>query len=127
VSASAPTYLYQYARVRPRALADTSGAPPAWGAVHSAEIEYAFGNLDVNPLYAWTDEDRRVSATMSGYFADFIKTGDPGGPGLPAWPRAAVDPGAIMRQVIDVDTRTVPFVEQPRYVAASPLLLGPRW
>ncbi|WP_287978603.1 carboxylesterase family protein [Sphingomonas sp.] len=120
----APTYLYHYAHVRPRALADTSGAPPAWGAVHSAEIEYALGNLDVNPLYGWTDADRRVSATMSGYFADFIKTGDPNGPGLPHWPAATADTAAITRQVIDVDTHSQPFVEQRRYVAATPLLLG---
>jgi len=118
----APTYLYNYERVRPRFLADP-GSRAAWGAVHSAEIEYALGNLDTNPIYAWTAADRQVSATMSGYWANFVATGDPNGAGLPVWPRAAADEAAIRRQIIDVDTRSAPFPEQRRYVAAEPLLV----
>ncbi|HEX5183742.1 MAG TPA: carboxylesterase family protein [Allosphingosinicella sp.] len=118
----APTYYYEFTRVRPRPIADTSNAPPPYGAVHSAEIEYALGNLDANPLYAWTDEDRKVSATMSGYFANFIRTGDPNGKGLPPWPRASLDAGRIRRQIIDVDTHSVAFPEQSRYVAGEALL-----
>jgi para-nitrobenzyl esterase len=94
----------------------------SWGAVHSSEIEYALGNLDTNPVYAWTDDDRKVSATMSAYWANFVKTGNPNGGGLPRWPKASLDAGKIQRQVIDVDTRTMPFPEQRRYVAAEPLL-----
>ena len=118
----APTFYYRYDRVRPRAVADTSGAPIPWGAVHSAEIEYALGNLDANPLYAWTDDDRAVSATMSGYFANFIKTGNPNGAGLPAWPVAPATGETFARQIIDIDTRSSPFPEQQRYLAAEPLL-----
>jgi para-nitrobenzyl esterase len=118
----APTYYYYYTRVRPRWVADTSGNPQPSGAVHSAEIEYALGNLDTNPRYAWTAEDRKVSATMSAYFANFIKTGNPNHKGLPVWPRASLDPSRIRRQVIGVDTHSVPFPEQRRYVAAEPLL-----
>ncbi len=118
----APTYYYHYTRVRPRFVTDMSGNPLPWGAVHSAEIEYALGNLDANPLYAWTDDDRKVSATMSGYFANFIKTGDPNGGGWPVWPKASRDPAEIRRQIIDVDSRSVPFPEQRRYVSADPLL-----
>ncbi|MBC9031155.1 carboxylesterase family protein [Sphingomonas sp. JC676] len=118
----APTYYYYYAHVRPRFVTDTSGNPLPWGAVHSAEIEYALGNLDANPLYAWTEGDRKVSATMSGYFANFIKTGDPNGGSLPLWSKASLDPANIWRQTIDVDTRSVPFPEQRRYISADPLL-----
>jgi para-nitrobenzyl esterase len=117
----APTYYYYYTHVRPRFLLDP-GSKPAWGAVHSAEIEYALGNLDTNPIYAWTDADRKVSATMSAYWANFIKTGNPNGAGLPVWPKASPDAGKIQRQVIDVDTRSMPFPEQRRYVAAEPLI-----
>ena len=118
----APTYYYYYTKVRPRFVSDTSGNPLPRGAVHSAEIEYALGNLDTNPLYRWTDADRRVSSTMSGYFANFIKTGNPNGQGLPEWPKASSNPTRIRRQVIDVKTHTTAFPEQRRYVAAEPLL-----
>ena len=118
----APTYYYYFARVRPRFVTDTLGNPPQWGAVHSAEIEYALGNLDANPLYVWTADDRTVSATMSGYFANFIKTGNPNGRGLPAWSKATADASRIRRQMIDVDSRSAPFPEQRRYEAAEPIL-----
>jgi para-nitrobenzyl esterase len=119
----APTYYYYYRRVRPAALNWKSS--PAYGAVHSSEIEYALGNIDANPSYAWTDEDRRVSATMNGYFVNFVKTGDPNGPGLPPWPRAAGDDAQIQRQIIDVDTKSAPFANQARAAAAEPLLVHP--
>ena len=45
----------------------------------AVEIEYALGNLPLNSRYAWTDDDRKVSATMQAYFANFIKTGNPNG------------------------------------------------
>jgi para-nitrobenzyl esterase len=118
----APTWLYHYARVRPATLPPLPPGGPASGAVHSAEIEYALGNLDVNPVYAWTDDDRRVSATMQGYVANFVRTGDPNGAGLPRWLPAPAGDGPASRQRIDVDTRSVPFVEAPRYAAAVPLL-----
>ena len=118
----APTYYYYFTRVRPRFVGDAPGTPLPWGAVHSAEIEYALGNLDANPRYAWTEDDRKVSATMSAYFANFIKTGNPNRKGLPVWPKASPDPARIRRQAIDVDTHGAAFPEQRRYVAAEPLL-----
>ena len=83
-----PTYYYLYAQPRPATKADPA-APRPEGAVHSAEIEYAMGDLDLNAVYAWTPEDRATSRALQGYFANFIKTGDPNGPDLPEWPRYA--------------------------------------
>ncbi len=73
---------------------DTTGAkapPPAppTGAVHSAEIEYALGNLPTNRVYDWEPEDYEVSTIMQSFFANFIKNGNPNGLGVPEWP--AVD------------------------------------
>jgi para-nitrobenzyl esterase len=116
----APTYYYYYARIRPRVVHEPN-APTPLGAVHSAEIEYALGNLDTNPRYAWTDDDRRVSRTLQGYFANFIRTGTPNGTGLPDWPVAARTDAEIRRQHIDVETRTRPFTEQGRYLTMEPL------
>jgi para-nitrobenzyl esterase len=101
----APVYYYYFAKARP-AKRDGSAGPDA-GAVHSGEIEYALGNLATNRVYAWTDQDYKTSATMEGYFANFIKTGNPNGPGLPHWPAAAPKDGGLLRQVIDAHSHTV--------------------
>ncbi|MBW8734728.1 MAG: carboxylesterase family protein [Asticcacaulis sp.] len=118
-----PTYYYYYTHVRPQPTAFTATGPAAYGALHSAEIEYALGNLDANPAYAWTDADRKVSATMSAYWANFIKTGNPNGDDLPLWPQASADAGQIQRQLIDVDTHRAPFPEQARYPEVVSILM----
>jgi len=82
-SGGKPVYRYYYTQPRP---ASHAGGPAANGAGHSVEIEYALGNLDGNTVYAWTDADRALSRQLQGYFANFIKTGNPNGAGLPQWP-----------------------------------------
>lgn len=118
----APTYLYQFSRVRPPFQSDPVTRSREWGAVHSAEIEYALGNLDVNPLYRWGADDRKVSGTMSQYWANFIKSGNPNGAGVAYWPRASLNPTKIRRQIIDVRSKSVPFVEQKRYFVGESLI-----
>ena len=115
-----PVYRYYYARVRPPMKAKAGAAPatpmpPPRGAVHSAEIEYAMGNLLTNPAYEWAPDDHKVSETMQGYFANFIKTGNPNGPGLPEWPAAVRGDGAkVMR--IDVTSVAEPERHRSRYL-----------
>jgi para-nitrobenzyl esterase len=53
------------------------------GAYHGSEINYALGNLYATER-PWTDEDRRIADTMSSYWANIVKTGNPNGAGLPA-------------------------------------------
>ena len=43
---------------------------------------------------------------MQHYFENFIKTGDPNGPGLPSWPVGTVDTrNQAQRMRIDVESR----------------------
>ncbi|MFL5579068.1 MAG: carboxylesterase/lipase family protein [Gemmatimonadaceae bacterium] len=121
-----PVFRYLYARPRPALASPGPNAPPpSRGAVHSAEIEYAMGNLPLNKVFAWTPEDFRVSETMQGYFANFIKTGDPNGAGLPEWPRGNATGGApVMLMRIDVESRAEPEPRErmlflDRFYAAS--------
>ncbi|UOQ69951.1 carboxylesterase/lipase family protein [Hymenobacter volaticus] len=129
-----PVYRFFYSRSRPAMRPEVGGAtaglaggvvkntnpaastaPPARGAVHSAEIEYALGNLATNKIYAWTPDDYKVSAVMQQYFASFIKTGTPSGPGLPNWaPINRVVPAPVMH--LDVNTRLELEQHRDRYL-----------
>ncbi|WP_416305615.1 carboxylesterase/lipase family protein [Neptunicella sp. SCSIO 80796] len=68
---------------------DKPAQPSSRGAVHSAEIEYAMGNLASNKVFDWNDDDYAISANMQQYFINFIKTGNPNGSELPEWPEFA--------------------------------------
>lgn len=70
------------------------GSQPQYRAFHSAELAYVFGTLAVTPERPFTDADRAIAGRMGDYWANFVKTGDPNGPGLPTWPR--LDSGRIM-------------------------------
>ncbi len=108
-----PVYRYFYERPRP-AMKTDKNSTPGTGAVHSAEIEYAMGNLPLNRVYDWQPEDFLVSEVLNGYFINFIKTGDPNGLGLPVWPKAVSGkPSGVMH--INVDTRAEEDHFQERY------------
>ena len=112
-------YRYFYERPRPQTRPEiTDPQYPktrATGAVHSAEIEYAMGNLSYNRVYDWQPEDYKVSAILQEYFANFIKTGNPNGTSLPFWPAAVIGkPARVMH--IDVNTRAEDEKERERYL-----------
>ncbi|MBE1160667.1 carboxylesterase/lipase family protein [Dyella acidiphila] len=109
----APVYYYYFTTPRPAKRDGSAGADD--GAVHSGEIEYALGNLGGNSVYAWGPADQHVSEIMQGYWANFIKTGNPNGPGLPDWPAVAARDGGLLRQVIGTDTHTVVDRNAARY------------
>ncbi len=119
-----PVYRYLYSRERPKMMIEGKVAglaggvkdkteaeevvenkiPEIHGAVHSADIEYAMGNLPTNRVYDWQPEDYMVSDIFMGYYANFVKTGNPNGVGLPQWlPLDNSDSPGFM--VIDVKTR----------------------
>ena len=86
------------------------------GASHSAEIQYAMGNLDLDKRYTWEPADYQVSKVMQAYFVNFIKTGNPNGPGLPEWPTYRADSNyQLMR--IDVESHAGPEAHRDRYLA----------
>ena len=86
------------------------------GAPHACEIEYCMGNLHRIKEYAWTPDDFKVSETMLGYFANFIKTGNPNGEKLPEWGMAKAGQANPPVMIIDVKSRTENAANDGRYL-----------
>ena len=110
-----PVYRYFYKRARP---AKDSGERKG-GAVHSAEIEYAMGNLNGNKNFAWNDDDHKVSKIMQEYFANFIKNANPNGAGLPVWKTITNKTVPVMH--IDVKSNSELEQHRNRYLTLDKL------
>ena len=54
-------------------------------AFHGSDLWYMFGNMDKS-WRPFTAEDEALSQKMIDCVANFVRTGDPNGPGLPDWP-----------------------------------------
>lgn len=70
-----PSYIYFFNRQLP---GDNAGA------FHSSELWYVFHTMN-RCWRPWEPCDYTLEAAMSSYWANFAKTGDPNGEGLPTW------------------------------------------
>lgn len=59
------------------------------GAAHAAELSYLFAQREARP----TEEQKALQAAMAAYWTNFARSGNPNGPGVPAW--AAFSKGAV--------------------------------
>ena len=84
------SYLYQFSHVPP----DKPNFPN-YGAFHTAEVPYA-----LHTLHQWNRDwkpvDRDLENTMSSYWVNFAKTGNPNGGTLPQWDAYNKQSGVIM-------------------------------
>jgi para-nitrobenzyl esterase len=115
----APVYRYSFDRKIPVAPeAKVNGAAVTSrdiGARHAGEIEYVFGTLTSIPGVVWEPIDAKLADAMTSYWANFAKTGDPNGTGLPAWPK--YDPKSPRVLHFDETIKDAPDTTRQRYLA----------
>jgi para-nitrobenzyl esterase len=73
-----PAYLYYFSHRPPGPQSSRLRA------FHACEIPYVFGNFFWP--FPWEEADHKLSATVSSYWVNFAKTGNPNGEGLAKWP-----------------------------------------
>jgi para-nitrobenzyl esterase len=99
-SAIAPTYQFEF-----------NIATPGRPAAHTADLRYVFGYDDIESAAL-----RKQSDIMQQYWTNFAKTGNPNGPGLPAWQKYAAATKPSMEF-----TNNGPIAKpQPRQAACAP-------
>ena len=80
------------------------------GVFHTADIPYAFGNLS-KCWRPYTKEDYELERVMSGFWENYIKTGNPNREGLPVWEVFSdVNPRAF---ILDVKTEMKNILPKP--------------
>lgn len=80
-----PVYMYHFERDLPH-----TPSQQAYGAFHTGEVPYAYQNLKMSSR-PWKDIDYQLSNTMSDYWVNFAKNGNPNGQGLPEWPETSLE------------------------------------
>ena len=114
-----PAFYYQFAHAPPF---PKGSAYEGWGPSHFSELWYVFDHLGQQPAWRWTPEDRWLADVMSGYWGNFVKTGEPNGPGLPRWPRFDPTHDSVLRLDDPIAVTGVPNLDKLQAFDAAPRL-----
>jgi para-nitrobenzyl esterase len=95
-------YVYRFARKVPG-----TGQYAKFGAFHTGEVPYAYDNLRFVDR-PWEMRDRELAATMSEYWANFIKRGDPNDKDLPKWPVYELEHRQVMILGAKIEAKPIP-------------------
>jgi para-nitrobenzyl esterase len=94
-----PVYVYNFTRKVP-----ATGDMAKYGAFHTAEVCYVMDNLKFLNNRPFEPADYALAKMMSGYWVNFVKTGNPNGGGLPVWPKYSISQN--LAKVFDAKTAT---------------------
>ena len=98
-------YLFTHVSPLPEGLMWSGRPAKTWGAYHGGEIVYVFNELPMQD-WAWRPVDLKVGDLISSMWTNFVKTGNPNGPGIPNWP--SYDPKTEMLMNIGDDPKAQP-------------------
>jgi para-nitrobenzyl esterase len=77
------------------------------GAFHTSDIPYVFQTFEAYQRWPWQAWDRQLSDTMSSYWVNFARAGDPNGASLPDWPSFDAAREATMTFAADIAVKSV--------------------
>lgn len=72
-----------------------TGEYKKYHAFHTGEVPYALDNLNFSNR-PWKEHDYHLANAMSGYWSNFVKTGNPNGNNLPEWKNYTVKEKQVM-------------------------------
>ncbi len=100
-----PVYVYRFTRKLP-----ATGEYARYGAFHTGEVAYAYDNLKFvdHQLRPLEPQDDDLAKTMSTYWVNFMKAGNPNGKGLPPWPAYSIKNKQVMILGDDVQAKPIP-------------------
>lgn len=101
-----PVYLYNFNRQLPGYTAAT-----AYGAFHTAEVAFAYDNLKFVDR-PFTAVDHQLAKTMSNYWTNFVKNGNPNGNNLPLWNRYEAKENGVMILDEQIGIKSLPNKKQ---------------
>lgn len=90
-AAGQPTWYYRFGYV-----AEATRAVHPRGAAHASDIPYFFDTVGVRYGGDTRPGDLAMGRLASAYLVNFARSGDPNGPGLPAWQPYAADGGPML-------------------------------
>ena len=111
----APVYVYRFTRKVP-----AIGEYRKYGAFHTGEVPYAYDNLKFVDR-PWEPVDRQLAKTTSSYWINFLKSGDPNGERLPAWPAYSTQRQEVMMFGKEAQVRPLPDAASLDFLYATML------
>ena len=99
-----PTYEYRFSYV-------AEGMASEWksGAPHATDVPYVMNTVAAKYQGRLTAKDAAIAEQINSYWANFAKTGNPNGAGLPVWP--VYDPGKDQIMDFAADGRPAAVVD----------------
>jgi para-nitrobenzyl esterase len=101
-----PVYIYYFDRAIPWP------AHPEFGAFHSGELPYTFGNLKVLDR-PWEPVDTKIAQMMTTYWKDMAAAGNPNSASIPTWSPVSPSTRSVMR--LGADSGPIPPADDARF------------